>query len=158
MCSGSIAYDNVGFEYGTLIEAGALVFTVLVMGSLAFSGYTTCRKPSKETQETVRSKHYQESVTHVAPPLPRFLKCQHFLERHFLPQLGRWCLAVRSRPVWRDNRPGREKSSGVTWHLARAWKKGLKTQIEQNLFIDSYTYYDITNYRYINFICARDRS
>ena len=47
--------------------------------------------------------------------------------------------------------PGVKKRAGVLYF-------GLKTQIEQNLFIDSYTYYDITNYRYINFICAMDRS
>ena len=44
--------------------------------------------------------------------------------------------------------PGREKRAGVLYF-------GLKTQIEQNLFIDSYTFYNITNYRYIN--CIGDR-
>ena len=31
--SGSVAYDNLGFKMGTLIESGALAATVLVIGT-----------------------------------------------------------------------------------------------------------------------------
>ena len=76
-----------------------------------------------------------------------------FILRLKLPDINVYSRLIKCQliQVWRDIWPGREKRAGVLYF-------GLKTQIEQKFLIDSYTYYDITNYRYINFICARDRS
>ena len=118
--------------------------------------YIPCIGLSK-TWNLLEYNHYVHTINNL----------EQVFRRHSLGLSLVW-FGWESKSKEKDNNNGCQWSAnigpGVTWYLARVEKRagvlyfGLKTQIEQNLFIDSYTYYDITNYRYINFICARDRS
>ncbi len=67
--AGSIAYDNIGFKYSTLVEALLMGLTVLVVGFVSTSKYYSCPRcrPIRDLEAifTVRLRSFIKSINKV---------------------------------------------------------------------------------------------